>query len=192
MAFVSPFLRARETAGYIGGDNWIIDDRIVERFRGVYGVVSYEKALGQAAMVNMRDVSSWYARIDGAESLQDVFGRYRIFQNSIRRHHGNQKVIVVAHSDFIKTACYAIEWMLPEDWQEDAVRLPNGGLVHYSRVNPHNPTDIRDSITWRRIVYPSDLAKSPNGGDWQEISIKRRYSSAELLDSVEVAETILD
>ncbi len=193
--FVSPFLRARETAGHIGGSGWIVDDRLIERFRGVYGVVSYNKALNQAELANMRDASPWYARIDGSESLQDVFGRYRSFQSSIRRHHGGQKVVVVAHGDLIKTARYSIEWLMPERWLEmssnSEMQLPNGGVVHYSRVNPNNPTDIRPSINWIRIVYPESPEDSPNGGRWTELNVKRQYSSKELLESVEVVDRII-
>ena len=185
--YVSPFLRARETASYFGGTKWVIDDRIVERFRGVYGVISYQKSYEtERKLTGMHDASPWYARLDGAESLQDVFGRFRNFQDSIKRHHARQRVIVVSHGDFIKTARYSIEWMLPETWhiasKSDDFRLPNCGIVHYSRINPLNPTDIRRSIKWLRIVYPDDIHNSPFGGAWQELDIKRTYTSEELTD----------
>lgn len=183
--YVSPFLRTRETASYLGGDNWIVDDRIIERFRGVYGVASYQKAYeSQQNLTGMFDISPWYARLDGAESLQDVFGRFRAFQNSIKRNHAREKVLMVSHGDFIKAAIYAIEWMLPETWYEANNQryfsLPNCAVVHYTRVNPLDPGDIRRSINWRRILFLEDLANSPFGGQWQELNIKHTYHSQEL------------
>lgn len=193
--YVSPFLRTRETAGYIGGNDWIIDDRIIERFLGVYGVISYRDAEKQAELMNIRDSSPWYARLEGAESMQDVFSRYRAFQDSIRRHQPGERVIVVSHGNFIKAARYAIEWMLPEKWLESETEVfktvQNGAIVHYTRVNPENSFDVRESITWLRIIYPSDLENSPNNGQWKELKIKRRFNASELLESANFVEPLL-
>ena len=52
--------------------------------------------------------------------------------------------------------------------------------MHYTRINPLNPTDIRRGINWYRIVYPDDITNSPNGGKWQKLEIKRIYNSDEL------------
>lgn len=182
--FVSPFLRARETASCLGGDAWVIDDRTIERFRGGFGVAYYD-ALDLATI----KASPWYARVGGEESLQDVFSRYRTFQNSLRRNHAGQRVLIVTHGDFIKAACYAIEWLLPEHWAEEEFknqfRLPNCGLIHYSRVNPYNPSEISKSIRWRRIIFPNDLKSSPHDGAWVELKIKRSFSAKELGDDLE-------
>ncbi len=189
--YSSPFLRARETASYIGGDKWYIDDRIVERFRGVHGVEFYEQdQLNQ--LLEIRDTSPWYARPDWGESLQDVFGRYRIFQSSIKRHHADEKVIVVTHGDFIKTARYSIEWMMPEDWREAYLDhkqdLPNGGIIHYSRINPYNPTEISPGVKWVRVINPYQK----QFGKWRELNIKRGYSASELRQSVQKTKTLFD
>lgn len=188
--FVSPFLRARETAALLGGSNWIVDDRIVERFRGVYGVVSYQQNYEDEdktlRLKGIFDASPWYARLDGAESLQDVFGRYRAFQDSIKRHYARRKVLVVSHGDFIKTARYAIEWMMPEKWHRDRAKfaLPNCAIIHYSRINPLDPTDRADGLSWMRIIYPDDPNNSPKGGQWQKLKIKRIFTAEELVDGV--------
>ena len=192
--FVSPFMRARETASHIGGDDWIIDDRITERFRGVYGVESFSRAINEDALAELK-TSPWYARVDGSESMQDVFHRYRTFQDSLRRNHAGQRVIAVAHGDFIKAARYAIEWLLPETWMSEEkiaeLRLPNGGIVHYTRVNPFNPMEVSHSIKWRRVIFPLDIANSPFKGSWQELDIKRRYTSKELKKTVDKVKPLL-
>ncbi len=189
--FVSPFLRARETAAYLGEQDWLVDDRIVERFRGVHGVESYEQHQLNK-ILEIRDISPWYSRPDWGESLQDVFQRYRTFQSSIRRHHNKDRVLVVSHGDFIKTARYAIEWLKPEQW-EDAdfdqdQTIPNGSILHYSRINPYNPTEISDDIDWVRLIDPSN---PDNNQTWRQLNIKKKYSSAELLESVQKVKPIL-
>lgn len=181
--FVSPFLRARETASHLGGDRWVIDDRIIERYFGGLGTWAQNTDLTSEDMKTL-SVSPWYARINTAESMQDVFWRYRSFQDSIRRNHSGQRVLVVAHGHMIRAACYAIEWLLPEDWMKPSVKerfkLTNASIVHYSRVNPYNPTEISKSIRWRRIVYPSDMKNSPEDGKWVELKLKRSFSAQEL------------
>lgn len=185
--FVSPFLRTRETASYLGGE-WVIDDRTIERYFGGLGTWSHNTDLSEDDLKTL-NASPWYARIDSAESMQDVFWRYRSFQDSLRRNHSGQRVLVVSHGNFIKAACYAIEWLLPEDWMKPGVKerykLPNGGIVQYSRVNPFNPSEISKSMRWRRIVNPADLKNSPHQGQWVELNIKRTYSATELASELD-------
>ena len=197
--FVSPFLRTRETASYLGGQSWIIDDRLVERFRGIYGVISHRDDPAYAKRVkDLLTLSPWYARIDWAESLQDVLDRYRAFQTSIKKHFTNKNVLVVTHGDFIKVAQYSIEWMLPEIWEELnrdlALSMPNCGLVHYTRINPENPLDIRETISWKRIVFTSNehKLKVPNNGDWNELATRRSYSADDLREMVDIIKPLLD
>ncbi len=195
--FVSPFMRTRETAAYIGGDHWIIDDRIIERFRGVYGVVSSKRLIENGKeLLNMRDTSPWYARIDGSESLQDVFSRFRAFQRSIKRNYPGRRILVVAHGDFLKVAQYSIEWMVPEVWQDLnkdlQLSVGNGWIIHYSRVNPSNPTDFRDVISWKRVINPLSEKDSPNSGKWQELSVKRMHKAEDLLEMAEKIPPMLD
>lgn len=181
--FVSPFLRARETASYLGGDNWVVDDRIIERYFGGLGSWSHNTDLSEDDLKTL-NASPWYARIDSAESMQDVFWRYRSFQDSLRRNHSGQRVLVVSHGHMIKAACYAIEWMLPEDWAKPGVKerfsLQNGAIVHYTRVSPFNPGEISSSVRWRRIIFPASIKDSPNGGNWVEINPHRSFTAAEL------------
>ncbi len=195
--FVSPFMRTRETAAYIGGDHWIIDDRIIERFRGVYGVIPQKRLIenGQE-LLNMRDTSPWYARIDGGESLQDVFSRFRAFQRSMKRNFPGKRILVVSHGDFLKVAQYSIEWMVPEVWQNlnNDLRLSvgNGWIIHYSRANPNNPTDLREVVSWKRVVNPLSSTDSPLGGKWQELKVTRTYSADELLKMAEQIPPLLE
>ncbi len=193
--FVSPFLRARETASYLGGNHWIIDDRIIERYFGGLGTWGQNSDLSEGD-IKMLNVTPWYARVDSAESMQDVFWRYRSFQDSLRRNHSGQRVLAVTHGHMIKAACYAIEWLLPEDWMKPEVKgrfkLSNCAVVHYSRVNPFNPGEISKSMRWRRIIFPSDMKNSPDDGKWQEIKPKRAFTAQELSEELDDYPPFLD
>ncbi len=197
--YVSPFMRTRETAAYIGGvalDGWTVDDRIVERSWGVYGKVSRAEQRAQFPLTAAeKRANPWYIRLDGGESMPDVYGRFRDFQGTLHREQANRRVAVVSHGDFINVARYGIERMMPEEWEEvdenpDYI-LRNCTLLHYTRVNPEDPSDVRDKMRWRRYTYPDNPSQSPDGGRWVELAERRRYSGAELLQQVERSERLL-
>lgn len=197
--YVSPFLRTRETAAYLGGPEttgWTIDDRVVERSWGVYGIVPRAEQRVQFPLTSkLHQSTPWYVRFDGGESMPDVYGRFRDFQATLHREQEGSRVLVVSHGDFINVARYGIERMTPEEW-EDMDRDPrytirNCSVVHYSRVNPEDVEDIREKIRWRRIIYPDAIDTSPDGGEWVELAERRRYSGAELLQQADFAAPIL-
>lgn len=191
--YVSPFLRTRETAAYIGGadlENWTIDDRIVERSWGVYGKMPRAEQRAQFPLTAAEKLTNpWYIRLDGGESMPDVYGRFRDFQTTLHREQPDGRVVVVSHGDFINAARYGIERMTPEEWEaldeNKTYMLRNCTLLHYTRVNPHNPDDVRDKLHWRRYIYPDAIEQSPDNGQWVELLDRRRYSGAELIEQAE-------
>lgn len=197
--YLSPFLRTRETAAYIGGDdcaNWTVDDRVVERSWGVYGTVARADQRKQFPLTNrLHKATPWYVRFDGGESMPDVYGRFRDFQGTLHREQSGRRVIVVSHGDFINVARYGIERMLPEQWEaidrDPTYTIRNCSITHYSRVNPHDENDVRDKLHWRRMVYPDALHESPDGGQWVELPERQRFSGAELLAQAEFAERLI-
>lgn len=198
--YVSPFLRTRETAAYIGGDEcgeWTVDDRVVERSWGVYGTVARADQRKQFPLTNKLHLSTpWYVRFDGGESMPDVYGRFRDFQGTLHREQSGGRVIIVSHGDFINVARYGLERMLPEQWEaidrDPAYTIRNCSVTHYSRVNPEDESDIREKLHWRRIVYPDALHESPNGGEWVELPSRQRFTGTELLGQAEFAARLLD
>lgn len=197
--YLSPFLRTRETAAYIGGettDGWTVDDRVVERSWGVYGVVPRAEQRSKFPLTaRLHDATPWYVRFDGGESMPDVYGRFRDFQGTLHREQDGKRVIVVSHGDFINVARYGIERMLPEQWEamdrDPRYTIRNCSVTHYTRVNPADPNDIRDKIHWRRMIYPDKIAESPDGGQWIELPERQRFSGKDLLDQVEFAPRLL-
>jgi broad specificity phosphatase PhoE len=197
--YVSPFLRTRETAAYLGGvetGEWTIDDRIVERSWGVYGIVPRAEQRAQFPLTaKLHTITPWYVRFDGGESMPDVYGRFRDFQGTLHREQSGRRVLVVSHGDFINVARYGIERMLPEQWEaidrDPSLTIRNCSITHYSRVNPDDTDDIRDKITWRRIVYPDVVDQSPDNGEWVELPARQRFNGAELIQQVSFAPPLL-
>lgn len=198
--YVSPFLRTRETAAYLGGldvGEWTIDDRVVERSWGVYGTVARAEQRAQFPLtVKLHQSTPWYVRFDGGESMPDVYGRFRDFQGTLHREQSGQRVLVVSHGDFINVARYGIERLRPEQWEaidrDPRFTIRNCAVLQYSRVNPLNPDDVRDKIHWRRMIYPDAIDESPDGGEWVELPERERFTGAELLEQVELAPKLLD
>lgn len=198
--YVSPFLRTRETAAYIGGNEtgeWTIDDRVVERSWGVYGIVPRAEQRSHFPLTaKLHSATPWYVRFDGGESMPDVYGRFRDFQGTLHREESGRRVIIVSHGDFINVARYGIERMRPEQWEaidrDPRYTIKNCSITHYSRINPNDPNDIRDKITWRRMVYPDMVEQSPDGGEWVELPGRQRFTGAELLQQVEFAPKLLE
>lgn len=198
--YVSPFLRTRETAAYIGGvetGEWTIDDRVVERSWGVYGIVAKAEQRSHFPLtMRLHETTPWYVRFDGGESMPDVYGRFRDFQGTLHREQSGRRVIVVSHGDFINVARYGIERMRPEQWEaidrDPKYTIRNCSITHYTRVNPDDPEDVRDKISWRRMVYPDAPDESPDNGEWVELPARQRFTGEELLQQVQLAPPLLE
>lgn len=198
--YVSPFLRTRETAAYIGGlevGEWTVDDRVAERSWGVYGTVARADQRSHFPLTaDMQKATPWYVRFDGGESMPDVYGRFRDFQGTLHREQAESRVIVVSRGDFINVVRYGMERMRPEQWEamdrDPAYTIRNCSVLQYSRVNPTDSSDIRDKITWRRMIYPDAVTQSPDGGRWAELPKRQRFTGIELLEQAELAPRMLD
>ena len=191
--YVSPFMRTRETAAHMGGidqGGWTIDDRLVERSWGIYGKVSRAEQRSQFPLTEAEKLANpWYARLDGGESMPDVYERFRDFQATLHREQADKRVFVVTHGDFMNAARYGLERMLPEEWEDiDSDRMftvRNCMMIDWSRANPNDPEEVRNKIGWRRYINPLDLANAPFDGQWVELKARQRYFGYELLKQAE-------
>lgn len=198
--YVSPFLRTRETAAYIGGlelGDWTVDDRLVERSWGIYGVVpKAEQRVLYPITARLHKETPWFVRFEGGESMPDVYGRFRDFQGTLHREESGKRVLVVSHGDFMNVVRYGVERMLPEQWEamdsDKRYTIRNCCILHYTRVNPEDPSDVREKIQWRRTIYPDAPEESPDGGEWVELSKRQRFTGAELLKQLEISPNLLD
>lgn len=197
--YFSPFLRTRETAAYLGGENcggWVMDDRVVERSWGTYGALPRaERQRRYALAMKMYGQSPWYTKLPGGESRYEVSDRFRDFQGTLHREADGKRVLVVTHGDFMGIARYNIERQLPEEFEvierDKTQDVKNCAIFHYSRVNPADPEDVRDKLSFRRLVNPTEVGTSPFGGQWVELPPRRRFTGAELLTQAGRADRLL-
>lgn len=191
--YVSPFMRTRETAAHMGGPDlggWTVDDRLVERSWGVYGKVPRAEQRSQFPLTEAeKRANPWYTRLDGGESMPDVYQRFRDFQSTLHREQAGKRVFVVTHGDLMNVARYGIERMLPEEWEDidgdKRFTISNCMMTDWSRRNPSDPEEIRKKVSWRRYINPLDLDNAPFDGQWVELKARQRYFGGELLKQVE-------
>ena len=84
----------------------------------------------------------------------------------------------------------ALEYMSDEEWvaadEDDARKIRNGHIYHYSRLNPVTKTQ-GERLSWVRDICPSyDQSVEP---EWKEIS-RQTFSNDELLEQVRRVEPI--
>jgi len=198
--YVSPYLRARETAIYLGCNidtKWAIDDRIGEREWGEYGEtpLSYRDEMFPATKKDI-DNSRFWARPPGGENVPDVNYRLNGFLDMLRQKSVGQKVLAVTHGGFMRAVRYNLEQMRPEEYEEAMTdpeqEIKNCTILCYSRVNPIDQSDVRPEMTWRRTIHPCSEEESPNGGKWAEFYTERTYTHEELSTQLEIAPNLTD
>lgn len=197
--YVSSFIRARETAAYLGGAAavWTIHPMLHERDWGEFGETP--RSIQQEVFprtARMREIAPLFARLDGGEAIADnVAMRIRSFRDTLMRKP-DENVLVVAHGDILSTARYILEEMLPEQWQaiedDPSQRIANCSVLWYSRVNPNDVNDVRSYLNWRRMVEPNNLSRSPFEGQWIEIPRTNVLNGRELLESAKAVEKLID
>ncbi|NCU43995.1 histidine phosphatase family protein [Candidatus Saccharibacteria bacterium] len=192
--YVSPFIRARETASILSAHNfnirWNIEDRLSERIWGIYGTVSRQEQRSHFPLTSrLANDDPWYIRYDGGESLFDVYNRFKNFEGKLWRENSSQNVLLVAHKQLIQAACYELEKMSPEEWDDiwnnEVYNFTNLGAVEYSRVNPHDGNDVRDRFAWRRVFSLADIDNSPLDGEWIEFTAGKTFSSQDLQNQID-------
>ena len=198
--YFSPFVRTRETAMHLGGvatTGWRADHRLVERSWGTYGAATLREQEARYHDTKMRSsLDPLYTGKDGGEALaSDVLMRVRDFLDTLHREAADQNVIAVTHGEFMWVVRYMLERMLPEEWLETegdkSQQLQNCSVLHYTRINPSDNSDIRNKINWMRIIYPDAPNTSPSEGQWRELENARTFTGAELATQVEKFNRIL-
>lgn len=198
--YVSPFNRTMDTASHLGGPDsgWLPEFRLIERDWGQYGATPREDRPERFPHTDRaKEEASFFARLDGGESIGDVAYRVRDFLDTLSRDMADKAVLAVTHGELMWAARFVIERMLPQEWQEldldKSLRIGNCNILWYSRRNPDRPEDVRSALSagWVRLVDPIDPERSPYGGAWQSLPGKRRLSGDDLLAITEQTPRLL-
>ena len=141
---VSPYLRARQTAGAIVGAGGlapdaaapVADERLREKEFGILDRLTrwgIEQDHPEQAELR-RLVGKFYHRPPGGESWCDVILRLRSALDTISLHHGGQRVLIVGHQVVVLCLRYLLEdldeaGILAIDREGD---VPNCGVTEYA------------------------------------------------------------
>jgi len=164
---VSPYLRARQTAGRIQSAGGLApdalgpvsDERLREKEFGVldrltrYGI---EQEFPQQAELR-RIMGKFYHRPPGGESWCDVVLRLRSALDTISLHHGGRRVMIVGHQVVVLCLRYLLEGMdeagiLAVDQQGDVANCSITEYAFDARANP-------DGMTLRRYNFTAPMER---------------------------------
>lgn len=167
-AYVSPFVRARETADELRLPvEWTVDDRLRERFWGDYCAEGFAPYTVDAYLSDLAVCANftWKTPFPGGESILDVVPRVQAFLLQTLAAHAGERTIAVTHGGTIRALQYVLEHVQPGDKLCRDHRLSNCCIVMYR-------LDIRDlaRLDWDgefRTAHPA-LPNAPQT-DWQPI-----------------------
>jgi NAD+ kinase len=193
---VSAYVRARETAGYLGlpGVEWEIDPYLIERDHGdLDGMTQAQKDKKFGDNLARRAMQEFYWRPPNGETRLDAGLRWDRIMHSLSDRHHDHRVIIVAHETLIEAGMIRrLHWTVEEfcKWKEsndEATKIHNCQIIHFSRRDPISGT-IHEGVRWWRTVCPWDL--SITDGSWQPI-LKRRFTNDELLKQASEYERLI-
>lgn len=191
---VSPYVRTRETAGYLDLDNarWEENRAVRERNWGMIGSMPLENfkvRWPESALLKESDPLYWQA--PSGESVAGLAeGRVRSLANTLHRENEHSNVVVTTHGEFIQAILVFFERWSDEDFIEfdsDPNRkIHNCSVVHFTRIDPVTG-ELARKLKWRRIAYPvqtEDNTWSMFVEPWVEFD-RKYYTSEALLTGIE-------
>lgn len=184
--YVSPYVRAMETAGNNGiGDNWKIDSRLVERNWGHFDQMTYaERNERFEHELRFRKDHAFFWRPTDGETMQDVFMRTRDMTASLHRDCADKRVLIVTHGETMWVWRTVLERLMPMQLRElmlsedDRMWIHNCRLIEYSREQDDGTLAPR--FVRMRFVNPGDPEDPKTNWDWQPIP-RRTWSHADLV-----------
>jgi broad specificity phosphatase PhoE len=196
--YVSPYMRATETAGHNGfGEDWRHDNRIMERDWGELDTLTYEermKHFGEGIVDNMED-DAFFWRPPGGEALYNVFLRLRDMCTTLHRECEDTHVLMVTHGETMWAWRALIEYWTPQQLaahmavRNHKTRHINCRIIQYSRFDALG-NDV-GKLCRVRFVNPS-LPDDPKWNqDWMPFS-RPTYTHEELLKLCESHLRFLD
>lgn len=184
--FVSPYIRAKETAALLKlpnvrwRENYYIRERDwgdLEYFPGDSEIDLYNKA----RILRRQDRMFWTPP-NGA-SLAATMIEFDRFLGTLHRECENDSVIAVMHGESILVAMAMLERWTPSKLEEFAnvhdkvSRIGNCHLIEYSRINPQTGEET-DHLDYVRVL---SAWNPPNDSDNLWRKIERPYFDSDLL-----------
>ncbi len=200
--FVSPYVRALETAGHLGLPIvWLADARLAERNWGELDQLTHEERISKYNDLDRREDFGIYWPAGNGESLQMLATRIWQHFDMLAREHGEHDVVAVSHGETILTQRFMLERWLPEDLVETMIatdtelsrelrgketdwqnKLINCRIIQYTRECEDGTWD--DKYCRVRLVAPSAPDDPTMNLDWKPI-VRRKFSTDNLLAYVE-------
>lgn len=185
--YVSPYVRAMETAGHMQIPNafWRPENRIVERNWGDMDQLTYaERAERYGEEMGLRKEHAFFWRPSDGETMQDVFDRYRDLVGTMHRECEQMHVIVVTHGELMWAARALHEYWSPQDLREAMLDRQSQTGMHNCRIIQYGRM-MRNEIVASRLVgvrFIDSMAPddSTRNLDWQRIE-RPTFSSDDLL-----------
>jgi broad specificity phosphatase PhoE len=174
--YVSPLVRTKQTAGNLGltlndySVEWRLNRSLRERDWGDIELLpksTYREKYPDSAHKETLDPLYW--RPPGGESIADVAeNRVRNFLDTLHRECSEAVIVAVTHGEFIRATHLTLTRANDEEYsaweKDDAMRIHNCEIFHYSRVNPYNRT-VAERITYLRRYAP---VETPTGWTMKE------------------------
>jgi broad specificity phosphatase PhoE len=185
--YVSPYVRAMETAGHIQipKARWRLENRLVERNWGDLDQMTFEDRLQMFGNeIKKRKEYAFFWRPGTGETMQDVFGRLRDLMDSLHRECERKHVFLVCHGETMWAARTILEYWSPQLLRDhmlehdDRTGIHNCRIVQYTRVlNKEHRSDRLSRVRFVDPVHPLDASRNLG---WQKVS-RTLLSSDELL-----------
>lgn len=196
--YTSEYLRAMETAALLSIPNsvWYGDMCLRERDWGMMDLLSQEERyLRFQTELSNRELCRFVWSPPGGESLADVCQRVDQFLNMLHRECGNKRVVLVCHGELMWAFRTRLERLSQSEYNRMSDvkgsvmdHIHHCHILHYSRVNPEDPSNLMPYFAWMRSVCPWDLNRSPNV--WTKIK-RKVYSSEDLLAEVNLTKRLI-
>jgi probable phosphoglycerate mutase len=152
-AVVSPYLRARETAGLAlagSGLQEVVDERLRDRELGSLDLLT---GRGVAARLpdeagRRRRLGKFYYRPPGGESWADVLLRLRTLLREVREDHPDGRVLLVAHEATVFLVRYLAEQLSEAELMEVAqtTTIANCSISSWRRVAGELRPELFNSV----------------------------------------------
>lgn len=188
--FVSPFVRAIETAGHMdipASAEWRIDARLCERNWGALDhLVHSERIRRFGEMLKFRKEHALFWTPHGGESLQTVMIRAWLHFDMLHRQCAANDVYAVSHGEMMWGFRFLLEYWMPKDLASRMIwsrsngkdRIINCRIIQYTRELEDGT--LANRLVRVRFVNPERPTDPDTNSDWEPIR-QRTFTSKELI-----------